>query len=125
MPTRERLDGFVAAVAAGDFVAAMRDYYHDDAVTRENSGSERRGLTTLIAIEEQALAMFAIRALPGPDVLLDGDTVAIRWTFELTDPHGVTRRMEEVALQHWQGDRIAAERFFYDPALPVVDPATA
>ena len=121
MPTRERLDGFVAAVVAGRFVEAMRDYYHDDAVTRENGGPKRRGLATLIAIEEGALRAFDIHAHPPGAVLLDGDYVAIRWTFDITDRQGTTRRMEEVALQRWRGNRIAEERFFYDPALPTVE----
>lgn len=120
MPTRERLDGFVADVVAGRFVEAMRDYYHDDAVTRENGGPERRGLPTLIAIEEAALAAFEIRAHPPGAVMLDGGMVAIEWTFDITGLDGTTRRMEEVAVQRWRGDRIAEERFFYDPALPVV-----
>lgn len=121
MPARERFDGFVAAVVAGRFVEAMRDYYHEDAVTRENGGPERRGLPKLIGMEERALRAFAIRAHPPGAVLLDGDAVAIRWTFDMTGRDGTTRRMEEVAMQRWRGDRIAEERFFYDPALPVVD----
>jgi hypothetical protein len=28
----------------------------------------------------------------------------------------VTRRLQELALQRWRGDRIAEERFFYDTA---------
>jgi ketosteroid isomerase-like protein len=121
MPTRDRLEAFVREVAEGRYVAALRDFYHDDAVTRENNGPQRRGLPALIAIEERALAVVAIRAHPPGAVVLEGDDVAIHWTFDITDPTGTTRRMEEVALQRWRGDRIAHERFFYDPTLPVVD----
>ena len=124
MPTRERLDGFVAQVVAGRFVEAMRDHYHDDAVTRENSGPERRGLSTLIAIEEGTLRAVAIRAHPPTRVVLDGDDVAIHWTFDITDRQGIVRRMDEIALQHWRGDRIAEERFFYDPTLPTMKEGT-
>jgi hypothetical protein len=49
-------------------------------------------------------------------VLVDGDQVAIFWGFDVTDPAGVVRRREELALQTWRGDRIQIERFFYDPA---------
>lgn len=125
MPSRERLDAFVATVVAGRYVEALRDFYHDDAVTRENVGPERRGLGTLIAIEERALSAFTIGAHAPGAVLLDGDEVAISWTFDITDRAGTTRRMEEMALQRWRGDRIAAERFFFDPALPVIDTDSA
>ena len=40
----------------------------------------------------------------------------IKWVFEMTLADGTTRRLEELALQRWQGDRIVAEQFFYDPA---------
>lgn len=125
MPTRERLDGFVATVVAGRFVEALRDFYHDDAVTRENGGPERRGLATLIAIEERTLRAFSMRTSEPDAVLLDGDRVAISWTFEMANAKGTTWRMEEVALQRWRGDRIAEERFFYDPDLPVISEAGA
>ena len=48
--------------------------------------------------------------------LVDGDGVVINWVFEMTGEDGATRVMDELALQTWDGDRIAAERFFYDPA---------
>ena len=121
MPTRERLNSFVAGVVDGHFVEALRDFYHEDAITQENNGPERRGLTTLIAVEERVLGAFRMLAHPPNAVLLDGDDVAIRWTFDITDQHGVTRRMKEVALQRWRGDRIERERFFYDPSLPVFE----
>ena len=47
--------------------------------------------------------------------MLDGDQAAIRWAFVFTRHDGKSFRMEELALQRWQGDRIAEERFFYDP----------
>jgi hypothetical protein len=49
-------------------------------------------------------------------VLVDGEQVAIFWVFDVTDPSRVVRRRGELALQTWRGDRIQAERFFYDPA---------
>jgi ketosteroid isomerase-like protein len=39
----------------------------------------------------------------------------IHWTFVFTRIDGRSFRMEELALQRWRGDRVAEERFFYDP----------
>ncbi len=49
------------------------------------------------------------------DPLIDGDRVVVRWRFTFTPAEGEALAMEELALQRWAGDRIAEERFFYDP----------
>ncbi len=53
--------------------------------------------------------------------LVDGDRVAINYLFEMVTADGARLRMDEVAYQLWQGDRIVSERYFYDPAqrLPI------
>ena len=40
----------------------------------------------------------------------------VGWRFDMTSHEGLTRRLDELSLQTWRGDRIASERFFYDPA---------
>jgi hypothetical protein len=39
--------------------------------------------------------------------------------FEFEWPDDTATRMEELAYQRWEGERIADETFFYDPAQPV------
>ncbi|MEP6968058.1 MAG: nuclear transport factor 2 family protein [Pseudomonadota bacterium] len=117
MPTSERVQGFVAVVVSGDHVGAIRDYYWDDASMRENMAEPRRGREFLMAHEAKALSRLArMHTHPPKAVMIDGDRVVIHWVFDATDPAGVTRRLEELALQNWRGDRIQAERFFYDTA---------
>ena len=53
---------------------------------------------------------------PNPLFLVDADNVVINWTFDATGKDGITRRLNELALQRWNGDRIATERFVYDSA---------
>ena len=43
MPTRERVQAFVAMVEAGDYVEAIRQFYTDDASMQENLGEVRKG----------------------------------------------------------------------------------
>ncbi len=117
MPTSERVQAFVAVVVSGDHVGAIRDYYWDDASMRENLAEPRRGRELLMAQEAKALSRLKrMRTYPPKAVVIDGDRVVIHWVFEATDPAGVTRRLEELALQIWRGDRIHAERFFHDTA---------
>ncbi len=49
-------------------------------------------------------------------VFVAGDHVVIRWIFEFEWHDGTVTHMEELAYQRWEGERIAEETFFYDPA---------
>lgn len=116
MPSRERVQAFVAVVEEGKYVEALRDFYTEDASMQENGEPPRTGRDRLIEHEWRMLSAHqAARTLPGSSFVLDGDRVVIHWTFEFTRKDGKRFRMEELALQHWRGDRIAEERFFYDP----------
>jgi hypothetical protein len=52
-------------------------------------------------------------------VFVNGDHVVIRWIFRFEWLDGGVTRMEELAWQRWEGERIAEEQFFYDPAQRV------
>lgn len=117
MPTRQRLDAFIAAVTSGDHVGAIRDFYADGATMRENLADPRRGIAALMEHEARALARLErMDTHPPSAVLLDGDHVAIHWVFDAVGKDGSVRRLEEMALQRWEGERIVEERFFYDTA---------
>jgi ketosteroid isomerase-like protein len=49
-------------------------------------------------------------------VFVNGDKVVIRWIFRFERLDGSIVQMEELAYQRWEGERIAEEEFFYDPA---------
>ena len=116
MPDRARVNAFVAAVVSGDHVGAIRDYYHEDASMQENLAPPRQGREALMAHEAAVLTRVSMDTHPDPLVLVDGDNVVVGWTFDANTTDGVTRRLNELALQRWVGDRIAEERFVYDTA---------
>ena len=116
MPDRRRVEAFIAAVVGGDHVQAIADYYHDDGFMQENQQEPRRGRALLMENEANVLKRVRMHTHPNPPFAIDGDNVAINWTFDATGKDGVTRRLHEVAFQRWQGDRIIEERFFYDTA---------
>ena len=117
MPTAARLEAFIAAVEGGAHVQAIEDYYTLDASMRENQAEPRRGRDVLVAHEKAVLARTAkVESTCVRPVFVNGDRVVIRWIFVFTGHDGRTRRMEELAWQRWDGDRIAQEEFFYDPA---------
>jgi SnoaL-like protein len=116
VPSRERVAAFIASVVAGDHVRAIADYYHEDASMQENLQAPRRGRALLMAHEAKVLERVKMYTHPEPIFLLDADQVVINWIFDATAKDGITRRLNELALQRWRGDRIAEERFVYDAA---------
>ena len=118
MPTRERLDEFIAVVESGDHAGAIERYYTEDASMQENANPPRVGRDGLVERERGILALMSNVYSKAMSSVLEGDRVAIHWVFELTDKAGKVRRVDEVAMQEWRGDRIFRERFFYDPSTP-------
>jgi ketosteroid isomerase-like protein len=117
MPTRERVQAFVAMVEAGRYVDAIREFYTDDATMQENLGEIRTGRDALAAHEEAVLkGVKSITTRPGSTFAIDGERVIVRWVFDIEQADGSKFALDELAYQNWRGDRIAQERFYYDPA---------
>ena len=115
MPSRARLDEFIAVVESGDHAGAIERYYTEDSSMQENTAAPRVGREVLVAHERGVLARMSQVYSKAVSSVVEGDQVAIHWNFELTDKSGQVRRFDEMSLQEWRGDRIFRERFFYDP----------
>ena len=116
MPSRQRLNEFIAVVESGDHAGAIERYYTEDSSMQENAAPPRVGRDVLVAHERAVLARMAHVYSKAICSVVEGDHVTIHWNFELTDKSGQVRRIDEVALQEWRGDKIFRERFFYDPS---------
>jgi ketosteroid isomerase-like protein len=116
MPSRARLDEFIAVVESGDHAGAIEHYCTEDASMQENASARRVGRDVLVAHERAAPARMAQVYSKALSSVVEGERVAIHWNFELTDKTGKVRRFDEIAFQEWRGDKIFRERFFYDPA---------
>ena len=116
MPSRERLDEFIAVVESGDHAGAIEHYYTEDSSMQENAAPPRVGRDLLVVHERGALARMSHVYSKAMASVVEGDRVAIHWIFELTDKSGKVRRFDEMSLQEWRGDKIFRERFFYDPS---------
>ncbi|MBN8944427.1 MAG: nuclear transport factor 2 family protein [Rhizobiales bacterium] len=116
MPSRETIEAFIAMVEANDHVRAIEQFYAEDASMQENTAAPRVGRDLLVAHEAAVLKRTRVHTHKVTTFLVDGDHVAINWVFDMTGADGVTRRLDELALQLWRGDKIVRERFFYDPA---------
>lgn len=118
MPSQTTLEAFIAAVESNDHVAAIRDFYTEDASMQENlTEPPRQGRQILM--DHEAAALRRVKGVCSRcvrPVLVAGDTVVVHWIFEFDLPDGRVRRIEELAHQTWKGEKIHRERFYYDPA---------
>lgn len=116
MPTAATLEAFIARVESNAHVEAIAEFYTEHASMQENNEPPRIGRDVLMAHEAKALARTAsVHSQCVRPVLANGDHVVIRWIFEFVQHDGSRRRLEELAWQRWEGERIAQEQFFYDP----------
>jgi hypothetical protein len=116
MPSPDTLARFIARVESNAHVEAIQEFYTENATMQENNEPPRVGRDTLVAHEARALAMAAsVTSQCVRPVFSNGNHVVIRWIFEFTGKDGSKRRIEELAYQRWEGERIAQEQFFYDP----------
>jgi hypothetical protein len=116
MPTQETLEKFIARVEENAHAEAVEEFYTADASLQENQEPPRTGRDFHVA-KERGL-MKRVKSLQSScvrPVFANGDMVVIRWIFRFEWLDGSVTRMEELAYQRWDGERIAAETFFYDP----------
>lgn len=120
MPSPQTLERFIAMVESNDHARACELFYTEGSTMQENQGTPRVGRDAHVANERQVLARAeSVASTCVRPVLVNGDHVVIRWIFQFTWRDGSATRMEELAWQRWDGERIAEETFFYDPAQRV------
>ncbi|MGN6286598.1 MAG: nuclear transport factor 2 family protein [Afipia sp.] len=115
MPTRARVDEFIAAVESGDHAGAIERFYTEDASMQENAAPPRSGRDRLVAHERAILVRMKEVRSKALRSVVEGDNVMIHWIFDLIAHDGAVHHVDEIAMQEWRGDRIVRERFFYDP----------
>ena len=126
MPSSDTLERFIARVEENAHAEAVEEFYAEDSTMQENQGVLRVGRELHVANERKLLARAkSVASTCVRPVLVVGDIVVIRWIFEFEWLDGTVTHMEELAYQHWRGERIAQETFFYDPAQRVPKPRQA
>lgn len=117
MPSNATLERFIARVEENAHSDAIEEFYTASASMRENMGPPRVGRDALVANERKVLSRAkAVYSKCVRPTFVEGDRVVVRWVFRFQWLDGTTTEMEELAYQRWEGERIAEEQFFYDPA---------
>lgn len=122
MPTQETLERFIRRVEEGAHAEACAEFYTEHSSMQENRKPPRVGRDAHVANERQVLGRAkSVQLACVRPVFVSGDRVVIRWKFRFIWRDDSVTDMEELAYQRWEGERIAEETFFYDPAqlIPV------
>jgi ketosteroid isomerase-like protein len=117
MPTNETLERFIRRVESGAHAEACEEFYTEQSSMQENQATPRVGRVAHVANERRVLARArSVESKCIRPVFVHGDRVVIRWFFRFHWLDGSVTEMDELAYQRWEGERIAEETFFYDPA---------
>jgi len=117
MPTVATLERFIARVEENAHAEACEEFYTEESSMQENQKAPRVGRAAHVANEQKVISRAkSISSKCVRPVFVNGDRVVIRWIFDFEWLDGSVTHMEELAYQRWEGERIAEETFFYDPA---------
>jgi hypothetical protein len=117
MPTAETLERFIARVEQNAHAEACAEFYTENSTMQENQSPPRVGRDAHVNNERKVMARAqSVLSKCVRPVFTSGDNVVIRWIFHFVWADGTTTHMEELTYQRWEGERIAEETFFYDPA---------
>jgi hypothetical protein len=119
-PTAETLERFIARVEQNAHAEAIEEFYTASSTMQENQSAPRVGRDAHIANERRVFGRArTVTSECVRPVFVSGDRVVIRWRFRFEWLDGTVTQMEELAYQRWENERVAEERFFYDPAQRV------
>lgn len=117
MPTTETLERFIKQVESGAHAEACEEFYTVNSSMQENQAAPRMGREAHVTNERKVLSRAkSVHSQCVRPVFVAGDQVVIRWIFHFEWLDGTVTHMEELAYQRWEGEQIAEEQFFYDPA---------
>jgi hypothetical protein len=105
-----------AMIGQGQLLEAFEKYYHNDVVMQEAGEAERVGKDVNREYEKKFLGMLKEVHGAGVDGFTsdeeNGITMVENW-MDMTFQDGNRVRMEQVAVQKWQGDQVIREKFYH------------
>lgn len=122
-PTEELAKRIVAAMD-DEFNLDLGKFYTEDIVSEEPAGGTVTGLQSLRSKLAGWLAGLRGATWKARHVFVSGKTIAIEWEADITFKDGRNMKFVEIALHEVRGDKICAERFYYDPRA-LMPPAQA
>jgi limonene-1,2-epoxide hydrolase len=111
----EELARRIVAAMDDEFNIDLGKLYTEDAVSEEPAGGTVSGLQSLRSKLAGWLAGLRSATWKARHVFVSGKTIAIEWEANVVFKDGRTVKLVEVAVHEVRGDKIFAERYYYDP----------
>ena len=123
-PTEELAKRIVAAMD-DEFNLDLGKFYTEDAVSEEPAGGTTTGLQSLRSKLAGWLAGLRSAQWKARNVFVSGRAICVEWEADIVMKDGRNVKLKEVAVHEVRGDKIFAERFYYDPRglMPPQQPA--
>lgn len=119
----EVVEKFIAMVETNQHIAAIEQFYADNATIQDNQSAEIRDKNKQIANEKRLLMtvnkMYSHCIRP---YFVADNCVAIKWNFRFEFKNNTFIDIEEVAWQKWENGKIITEQFFFAPKQFVPKP---
>jgi hypothetical protein len=114
----EKAQEMYGMIGQGQMMEAFEKFYHTDVEMIEATGEVRKGKDHNREFEIKFMENVKEMHGGGVDGITaneaDKTTMVASW-MDVTFKDGNRTKMEEVALQQWDGDQIVKERFYYNP----------
>lgn len=113
----EKAQELYSMIGQGQSQAALDKFYHDNVVVLDgpmeprNGKEAQRGAVEYWEKSVKEVHGGGVNAIAANEE--NGITTVESW-MDITFQDGSRRKMEEVAIQQWEGDKIIRERFYYD-----------
>jgi hypothetical protein len=111
----EELARRIVTAMDDEFNIDLGRLYTEDAVSEEPAGGTMTGLQSLRSKLAGWLAGLRGATWKARHVFVSGKTIAIEWEANITFKDGRQAKLVEVAIHEVRGDKICAERYYYDP----------
>lgn len=116
MPKLRTIEQFISMVESNKHDIAIEKFYTENASMQENQSEPRVGRDNLIINEKKVLSR--VNSMTSTCVrpfFVKDDYVVIKWQFAFKWKDNTISEIEEISHQHWVGELIDQEQFFYDP----------
>ena len=114
MTTRENVQAVIDGILGGDILGTFETYYADNIVMRENGEEPRVGKAVNRDYEQAFVDNVEFHGAEVGAVIVDGDTAAVEWTFDMTPKGGPRISQRQVSVQTWKDGKVVEEVFYYN-----------
>ncbi len=113
---KERVGTLNNMIQQGQIMEAFEKFYKEDCVMSDNAGEKRIGKDANREYEKQFIN--AVESWNKAEILStiideEKQTAATEWLFDFKLKDGPQVERTQIALQHWDGDQIVEEKFYY------------